>query len=273
MASARPRSSSGVRRPRRTSGATDGVQSIHRGPQDRWLRTGAKRRSQSWEEVRRELHALRVPQRVISTLEGWRTSPEQGRSLARLIRDMMLANAYYRALQKVARWAAGTARDPHYGQSPENPGVLGPVRKLVDQVLADLKTLKDWRFSPPITVEELDANFTPTGRTMQLSQLDEDIRETFERARQELLGIQSALHDATQRPRGRKARLVKPFAVPVFSPARALPTRARRRELVRMLAEKIFVLHPDHTKHSRPARADAGRLARIIIDSIPLLTK
>jgi len=209
---------------------------------------------------------------VISTLERWVTSPEQVRPLARLIRGMIFANAYYDAQQKWARWAAGTARDPHHKQSPEDPGALGPLRKLVDEVIANLETLRDWQF-PPIELKELDAKLRPTRRIVKLSRLDENRRRTFERARQGLLGIQRELHDATRRPRGRKARLVKPFGVAPFSLVRGLPTPARRRELVRMLHEEIFALHPDRKTRQRAAKAHAGRLAHLTIGSIPLLAE
>jgi len=190
--------------------------------------------------------------------------------LAKLIRDMIFANAYYHVQQRRARWAAGTAREPHYKQSPEDPGALGPLRKLVDKVIANLETLRDWQF-PPIELKELDAKLRPTRRIMKLSRLDENRRRTFERARQALLGIQRELHEATRRPRGRKAGLVKPFGVAPFPLARGLPTPARRRELVRMLHEEIFALHPDRETRQRAAKAQAGHLAHLIIGSLPLL--
>jgi len=270
MARPQARSSRRAKRPRHVSVATDGIRSVHGVAQDRWLHKEAPRGSRSGEKVYGELRAVRVPQRVISTLERWVTSPEQVRPLARLIRGMIFANAYYDAQQKRARWAAGTARDPHYKQSPEDPGALGPLRKLVDEVIAKLETLRDWQF-PPIELKELDAKLRPTGRIVKLSRLDENRRRTFERARQALLGIQAELHEATRRPRGRKAGLVKPFGVAPFPLARGLPTPARRRELVRMLHEEIFALHPDRKTRQRTAKAQAGRLAHLTIDSIPLL--
>jgi len=126
MARPQARLSRGAKRPRHVSVATDGIRSVHRVAQDRWLHKKAPRGSRSAEKVYGELRAMRVPPRVISTLEGWGTSPEQVRPLARLIRGMIFAKVYYDAQQKRARWAAGTARDPHYKQSPEDPGALGP---------------------------------------------------------------------------------------------------------------------------------------------------
>src|SRR5215831_17647439 len=272
MAQRPARSSSRAKRPRHASVGTDGIRSVHRVAPDRWLHKEAPRGSRSGEKGYGELRAVRVPPRVISTLKGWVTSPEQVRPLARLIRDMLFANAYYHAQQKQARWAAGAARDPHYKQSPEDPGALGPLRRLVDEVIASLETLIDWPF-PPIELKELDAKLRPTGRNMKLSRLDENRRRTFEIARQALLGIQRELHEATRRPRGRKARLVKPFRVAPFSLARGLPTLARRRELVRMLRDEIFALHPDRKTRQRAAKTQAGRLAHLTIGSIPLLAE
>src|SRR5215831_2878741 len=270
MARRPARSSSRAKRARHASVGTDGIRSVHRVAPDRWLYKEAPRGSRS-EKGYGELRAVRVPPRVISTLKEWGTSQEQLRPLARLIRDMLFAYAYYHAQQTQPRWAAGTAREPHYKQIPENPGALGPLRKRLDEVIANLETLRDWQFRPPIELEELDAKLKPTGRIVKLSRLDENLRRTFERARQALLGTQRELHDATRRPRGRKAGLVKPFGVAPFSLARGLPTPARRRELVRMLRDEIFALHPDRKTRRREAKAQAGRLAHLIIGSLPLL--
>ncbi len=114
---------------------------------------------------------------------------------------------------KGVTWAAGTARDPHYKLTPEKPGALRPLRELVERVIAELEQLIQWQFTPPIVLHERDAKHTKTHRTVRLTRLDEAIRETFAKARTELLGVRAMLRQDTQGPRGRKATLVQPYQV------------------------------------------------------------
>jgi hypothetical protein len=182
-----------------------------------------------------------------------------------------MSNAIHRAEMKHARWAAGTARDPHYNLTPEEPGALRPLLDSVERVIADVEHLIQWEFTPPIELHELDARLKPTRRTVRLSQLDKAFREAFGKARKELLWVREELRKDTRRARGRKATLVPPRPVstrPRF-PEPAKPVR--RRELVRIVRAQILALHPSRTKPSRAARASAARLADDIIDSLPVI--
>jgi hypothetical protein len=172
---------------------------------------------------------------------------------------------------KGAKWAAGTARDPHYKRTPEEPGALRPLLDIVDRVISDLEHLRKWKFTPPIELHELDAKLERTGRQVRLSRLDEALREAFEKARKELLRVRETLRQDTHRPRGRKATLVQPHRVSARSRSSERPKPVRRRELVRMVRAQILALHPDGKKPPRAARAQANRLAGDLIDSIPVL--
>jgi hypothetical protein len=217
--------------------------------------------------LKRHFRVLRVPAHVCETLQQWGASPDDLKPLLRLVRVIAVSNAIHRAEMKRATWAAGTARDPHYKLTPEKPGALRPLLDVVEQVIADLERLIQWRFTPPIVLQKLDANLKPTGRTVRLTRLDEALRETFGKARQELLWVRANLRQATQRPRGRKAKLVQPFRIS------ALPKPARRRELVKLVRVQLFALHPDRKTRPRAAMATADRLAGEIIASIPVLSK
>jgi len=171
---------------------------------------------------------------------------------------------------KRAKWAAGTARDPHHKLTPEEPGALRPLLDIVERVISDLERLSQWKFNPPIVLHERDAGKRKR-RRVRLSRLDEAIREAFEKARQELLWVRENLRKDTQRPRGRKATLVQPYRVSALSRSTERPKPVRRRELARMVRAQILALHPDREKRPRAARAEAGRLARDVIDKIPIL--
>ena len=188
--------------------------------------------------------------------------------LLRLIRDIVFSNAVHRARTTQVRRAAGRARDPHYGRTPEEPGALRPIRELVDRVVADLERLINWQFAPPIELQELDAKLKPTGRIVRLARLDEGMREAFETARRALLGVQAMLHEATDRHRGRKATLVQPSRVSVLRSRPEPPTPARRRDLERRLRDELLQLHPARKRNPHAARVEAGRLARRIGNSI-----
>jgi hypothetical protein len=216
----------------------------------------------------RQLQTLRVPKDVCQTLQQWAASPAVLDPLLRLIRDIVGSNAVHRALMTEARRAAGRARDPHYKHTPEEPGVLRPIRKRVDRLVADLEWLINWRCTPPIEQHELDAKFKPTGRIVRLERLPEGLRDAFETARRALLGVRATLHDVTDRHRGRKATLVQPFRVSALRSRAAPPTPARRRDLERRLRDELLRLHPARTRNPRAARLDAGRLARRISNSI-----
>jgi hypothetical protein len=164
--------------------------------------------------------------------------------------------------------AAGTARDPHYKLTPEQPGALSPIVNIVERVVADLERLITWEFTPPIELHELDATLTPTGRVVRLSRLDESMRNAFERARSTLLGGCATLRKATERHRCRKATLVQPFRVSGIPSRTAPPQPARRRELERRLRDELLRLHPDRETRPRAARTDAGHVARDIIAAI-----
>jgi hypothetical protein len=172
---------------------------------------------------------------------------------------------------KRAKWAAGTARDPHHKLTPEEPGALRPLLDIGERVISDLEHLIQWKFNPPIMLHERDAK--RKRRRVRLSRLDEAIREAFEKARKELLWVRENLRKDTQRPRGRKATLVQPYRVSALSRSTERPKPARRRELARMVRAQILALHPDREKRPRAARADAGRLARDVIDKIPILRR
>jgi hypothetical protein len=136
----------------------------------------------------------------------------------------------------------------------------------VDRVVADLEGLINWQFTPPIEFHELDAKLDPTGRLVSV-QLDEGMRDAFETARSALLAVRATLHDVTDRHRGRKVTLVRPFGSTLTARA-ARPTPARRRDLERLLREELLRLHPDRTKGPAAARLDVDRLARHIGNSI-----
>ena len=216
--------------------------------------------------MKRHFRVLRVPAHICETLRQWGAAPDDLAPLLRLVRVIAVSNAIHRAEMKRATWAAGTARDPHYKLTPEKPGALRPLLDVVEQVIADLERLIQWRFTPPIVLQKLDANLKPTGRTVRLTRLDEALRETFGKARQELLWVRATLHKDTHRPRGSKATLVQPYWLWARS-----RTPARRRELVRIVRDQILALRPNWKRPPRAARAMADRLAGDIIDSIPVL--
>jgi hypothetical protein len=120
-------------------------------------------------------------------------------------------------------------------------------------------------------LHERDAKNRPTHRTVRLSRLDETVREAVERARRELLWVREELRTDTQRSRGRKATLVQPYRVSARSRSSERPKAARRRDLVRMVCAEILALHPERTTRPRAARVQVERLARDIIDAIPVL--
>jgi hypothetical protein len=209
-----------------------------------------------------------VPKDVCQTLQQWAASPATLEPLLRLIRDIVFSNAVHRARTTQVRRAAGRARDPHYGRTPEEPGALRPLRELVDRVVADLERLIHWQFTPPIELQKLDAKLEPTGRIVRVARLNEGVRETFETARRALLGVQAMLHGVTDRSRGRKATLVQPFRVSALRSRAEPPTPARRRDLERRLRDELLRLHPARKRNPRVARLDVERLARRIGNSI-----
>jgi hypothetical protein len=231
---------------------------------DSWLQQGAPRGRRTSAEQARQLRVLRVPKNVCQTLKQWAASPDALEPLLRLIRAIVFSNAVHRARMTQARWVAGWARDPHYTGTPEEPGALRPIRELVDRVVADLERLSAWQFTPPIEFQELDAQLKPTGR---IARLDEGMRDAFETARSALLGVRAALHEVTDRRRGRKATLVQPFHGSTLTTRLALMP-ARRRELERQLRDELLQLHPKRATHPRDARFDVDRLARRIANSI-----
>jgi len=232
---------------------------------DPWLQRGARRRTSA--EQTSQLRVLRIPNEVRETLQQWATSPAALEPLLRLIRDILFSNAVHQAHMTGARRIAGRARDPHYKQTLEEPGVLWPIRQRVDRVVADLEWLISWRFTPPIERHELDAKLKPI-RTVRSNRLDKGMHDAFETARSALLEVQGQLHQVTDRSRGRKATLVQPFRVSAFRARPARPLPARRRDLERLLRDKLLRLHPDQTTRPRAARLDVGRLARRIGNSI-----
>jgi hypothetical protein len=235
---------------------------------DSWLQRGARRGRRTSADQMRQLQTLGVPKDVGQTLQQWAASPATLEPLLRLIRDIVFSNAVHRARMTEVRRAAGRARDPHYKQTPEEPGALRPLRELVDRVVADLGRLITWQFTPPIELHELNAKFKPTGRIVRVARLDEGMREAFETARSALLGVQAMLHHVTDRSRGRKATLVQLFRVSTLTARSARPTPARRRDLQRRLRDELLQLHPARKRHPRVARLDVGPLARRIGKSI-----
>ena len=228
----------------------------------------------TWAELKRQFRAfLPAAQSKIlcATLQQWGASPEDVAPLLQLVTDITLSNAVHRAEMKRGKWAAGTARDPHHEETPEKPGALRPLLDIVERVISDLERLIQWKFTPPIVLQELDAKHKPTRRRAHLSRLDEAIREAFEKARTELLWVRESLRKDTQRPRGRKATLVQPYRVSARAMSSAGPKAARRRDLVRMVCAEILRLHPKRATRPRAARAQAERLARSIIATIPVL--
>jgi hypothetical protein len=248
-----------ARRARRDRG-----QAENSGMRDPWLQRGARRRTSA--EHTSELRVLRIPDAVRETLQLWAASPAALEPLLRVIRAIVVSNAAHQARTAQARRAAGRARDPHYAHTPEEPGVLRPIRDLVDRVVADLERLITWQFVPPIEFHELDAKLKPTGRIVG-AQLDEGMRAAFATARDALLAVRATLHDVTDRHRGRKVTLVQPFGSPLTARA-ARPPPARRRDLERLLRDELRRLHPDRTKRPGAARLDVDRLARRIGNSI-----
>ena len=242
----------------------DRGQAENSGMRDPWLQRGARRRTSA--EQTSQLRVLRIPNEVRETLQQWAASPAALEPLLRLIRAIVFSNAAHLARTTQARRAAGRARDPHYAHTPEEPGVLRPVRERVDRVVADLERLINWQFTPPFEFHELDAKLKPTGRIVCV-QLDEGMRDALEIARSALLGVRATLHQVTDRHRGRKVTLVQPFGSPLTARA-ARPTPARRRDLERLLRNELLGLHPDRTKRPRAARLDVDRLARHIGNSI-----
>jgi hypothetical protein len=232
---------------------------------DSWLRKATHRGPWTWAELKRDFRALHVSADICETLQQWGASPDDLEPLLRMVRAIVFSNAVHRAAMKRATWAAGASRDPHYKATPEERGALRPLLDVVERVIADLERLIQWKFTPPIVLQKLDENLEPTGRMEHLTRLDEALRETFGKARQELLWVRASLRQDTQRPRGRKAKLVQPFR------ASALPKRARRRELVKMVRAQLLVLHPDRKTRPRAARATTDRLAGAIIASIPVV--
>jgi hypothetical protein len=216
----------------------------------------------------RQLQALGVPKDVCQTLQQCAASPATLEPLRRLISGIVFSNAVHRARTTQARRAAGRARDPHYGRTPEEPGALRPLRELVDRVVADLERLINWQFAPPIELQELDAKLTPTGRIVRVARLNEGVREVFGTARRALLGVQARLHEVTDRSRGRKATLVQPFRVSALRSRAEPPTPARRRDLERRLRDELLRLHPARKRNPSVARLDVERLARRIGNSI-----
>ena len=238
------------------------------GMRDAWLRTATPGGPWTWAERKRQFRAF-VPAAVCTTLcetlQRWDASPEDLEPLLRLVRTIVFSNAVHRGQIKRAKWAAGTARNPHYEGTPEVPGALRPLRDRVERVIAELEQLSQWEFTPPIVRHELDAQHTPTQRTVRVTRLDQGVRAAFAKARADLLWVWEALRKDTERPRGRKATLVQPDRVS------AVPKAARRRDLVRIVCAEILALHPERTTRPRAARAQAERLARDIIAAIPVL--
>jgi hypothetical protein len=199
-----------------------------------------------------------VPPHVCKTLQQCGASPDDLKPLLRLVRAIVISNAIHRAEMKRATWAAGTARDPHYKLTPEEPGALHPLLEIVERVLSDLEQLIHWEFTPPIELRELNAKRKPTQRTVRLSWRDAALRVSLEQTQQELLRLRANLRTDTQRARGRKATLVHPYS----------RQPARRRDLVRMVRAELLALHPNRGTPPRAARATANRLADDIIGSV-----
>jgi len=151
---------------------------------DAWLRTATPRGPWTWAELKRQFRAF-LPaaqsKTLCATLQQWGASPDALQPLLRMIRAIVVSNAVHRAEMKRGKWAAGTARDPHYEGTPEEPGALRPLLDIVERVISDLERLIQWKFTPPIVLQELDAKHKPTRRRAHLSRLDEAIRETFEK--------------------------------------------------------------------------------------------
>src|SRR5712691_7307483 len=122
---------------------------------DAWLQRGARRGPRTWAQQKRRFRALRVPGEVVETVQHWVRSPDTLEPLFRVVRDIVFSNAVHRARSKDARWAAGTARDPHHRLTPEHPGALRPLVELLERVIADLERLRQWEFTPPIELHEL----------------------------------------------------------------------------------------------------------------------
>jgi hypothetical protein len=238
---------------------------------DAWLQTATPRSPWTWAKLKRQFRALHAPADICKTLQQWGASPDDLAPLLRLLRNIVVSNAVHRAQMKRAKRATGTARDPHYKETPEKPGTLHPLLAIVERVISDLEDLIQWEFDPPIELHELDATHKRTGRRVRLSRLDETVRETFGKARKELLWVRANLRTDTLRLRGRKATLVQPSRVSARFRSPALPKLARRRELVRLVRVQILALHPDRKTRPRAATIQANRLAREIVDSIPVL--
>jgi hypothetical protein len=244
--------------------------SIKAGPRDAWLQKTPPRGPWTWAKRTRQFGAF-IPKAeckaLCQTLEQWGVSPDNVEPLVRVLRRIVLSNAVHRAQRKAAKWAAGTARDPHYKDTPEKPGALRPILNIVERVIADLEQVINWTFRPAIMLEERDAQHKPTGRTVQLARLDETIRSTCAKARNEVVGIRRLLRRDAQRLRGRKATLVWPYE------AQSITLRAaRRRDLAQMVCRQILALYPAQTRVPHAAKAQAARVARDIIAGRPLFT-
>jgi len=244
------------------------------GMRDAWLRTATPRGSWTWAALKHQFRAV-VPaaqsKTLCATLQQWGASPEDLEPLLRLVRTIVFSNAVHRAELKGARWAAGTAREPHHKETPEVRGALRPLRDRVERVIAELEQLSQWEFTPPIVLHELDAEHKATHRTVRRARLDESICAAFAKARTELLWVRELLRRDTERSRGRKVTLVQPYRVSARSRSAERPKPARRRELARMVGAQILALHPERTMRPRAARAQAERLAGAIIAAIPVL--
>jgi hypothetical protein len=244
------------------------------GTRDRWLQEAASRDPWTWAERRHQFRAFLPPAQskaLCKTLEQWGASADELEPLFRLVRAIVLSNLAHRGQIKGAKWAAGTARDPHHKLTLEEPGALRPLLDLVKLVISDLDRLTQWTFSPAIVVHEHDAKYKPTRRRVRLSRLDETIRAAFEKARTELLWVGEKLRQDTQRPRGRPATRVQPYRVSAGSRSAERPRPARLRDLAQLVRAEILALHPKRTTRPRAARAQAERLARAIIAAIPIL--
>ena len=174
---------------------------------DAWLRTATPRGPWTWAELKRQFRAF-LPaaqsKTLCATLQQWGASAEDLAPLLRLVGDITLSNAVHRAEMKRGQWAAGTARNPHYEGTPEEPGALRPLLDIVERVISDLERLIQWKFTPPIVLQELDAKHKPTRRRAHLSRLDEshsrDFRESPEGA---LVGARESAQGHATSPRSK----------------------------------------------------------------------
>jgi hypothetical protein len=264
-----PRRKQGHERVKKVVPSAAAWASVKAGPRDAWLQETAPRRPWTWAKRTRQFRAF-IPnaecKALCQTLEHWGVSPNDVEPLLGLVRRIVLSNAVHRAQMKAAKWAAGTARDPHYKHTREEPGALRPILNIVERVIAELEQVIQWTFTPPASLEELDPRHKPTGRTVRVARLDETIRSACAKARSEVVGIRRHLRRDTQRLRGRKATLVWPHE------AQSITLRAaRRRDLAQMVCRQILALYPAQTRVPRAAKAQAARVARDIIACLPVL--